>query len=139
MQPGRLPLRRLSLRISHSHVQWSFPLSRREFHSSSQRQTSLNLQEFQLLSSDTKAGLAEDEIFEDRVREVQQWWSSPRFRGLKRPYSAEDVVSKGGALPQSYPSSLMARKLFNLLHKKAANGQPLHTCKSIMASRGDER
>lgn len=58
---------------------------------------------------------------------MKDWWASPRFKGIKRPYSAEDVVSKRGALQQSYPSSLMARKLFNLFEERAAKGEPVHT------------
>ena len=36
-------------------------------------------------------------------------------------------MSKRGTLQQSYPSSLMARKLFNLLEERAAKGEPVHT------------
>ena len=82
---------------------------------------------FQLLPEASKAGQAEDALFEEQVRQVEEWWASPRYKGIKRPYSAEDVVSKRGALPQSYPSSLMARKLFNLLEERAAKGEPVHT------------
>ena len=66
-------------------------------------------------------------MFTSQVQDLKQWWSSPRFVGLKRPYSAEDVASKQGSLQQTYPSSTMARKLFNLLNKKAEKGLPLHT------------
>ena len=63
---------------------------------------------------------------------MRDWWASPRYKGIKRPYSAEDVVSKRGALQQSYPSSLMARKLFNLLEERAAKGEPVHTSAFIL-------
>ncbi len=82
---------------------------------------------YQLLPTIDKAGRAEDALFEQQVQDVKQWWSSPRYEGIKRPYSAEDVVSKRGALQQIYPSSLMARKLFNLLKERADNGEPVHT------------
>ena len=82
---------------------------------------------FQLLSEADKAGQAEDALFEEQVRQVKDWWASPRYKGIKRPYSAEDVVSKRGALQQTYPSSLMARKLFNLFEERAAKGEPVHT------------
>ena len=85
---------------------------------------------YQLLSSTRKAGPAEDDFFNRQVVDVQDWWASPRFQGIKRPYSAEDVVSKRGTLQQQYPSSLMARKLFNLLEAKSASEEPLHTRKS---------
>lgn len=82
---------------------------------------------FQLLPEASKAGQAEDGLFEEQVQQVKDWWASPRYKGIKRPYSAEDVVSKRGALQQTYPSSLMARKLFNLFEERAAKGEPVHT------------
>ena len=81
---------------------------------------------FQLLSSEEKAA-AEDDIFKTQVQQVKDWWASPRYEGVKRPYSAEMVVSKRGSLQQVYPSSLMARKLFNLLNQRAKEGKPVHT------------
>ncbi|KAH0355036.1 isocitrate lyase, partial [Aureobasidium melanogenum] len=86
---------------------------------------------FQLLSTEQKVGESEDAVFNDQVKQVQDWWASPRYKGIKRPYSAEDVVSKRGTLQQVYPSSLMARKLFNLLEERAAKGQPVHTMGAI--------
>jgi isocitrate lyase len=81
---------------------------------------------FQLLSTEEKAS-AEDDIFNAQVQQVKDWWASPRYEGIKRPYSAETVVSKRGSLQQVYPSSLMARKLFNLLEERAKEGKPVHT------------
>lgn len=92
--------------------------------------TALPGDSFQLLPEAAKAGQAEDALFDEQVQAVKDWWASPRYKGIKRPYSAEDVVSKRGALPQSYPSSLMARKLFNLLEERAAKGEPVHTSAS---------
>ena len=89
--------------------------------------TALPGDSFQLLPEASKAGQAEDALFDEQVQAVKDWWASPRYKGIKRPYSAEDVVSKRGALQQSYPSSLMARKLFNLLEERAAKGEPVHT------------
>lgn len=89
--------------------------------------TTLPSDAYQLLSTAEKAGAAEDALHEQQIRDVQAWWDSPRYEGIKRPYSAEDVVSKRGSLQQSYPSSLMARKLFNLLNERAAAGEPVHT------------
>ncbi|KAH0307288.1 isocitrate lyase 2, partial [Aureobasidium melanogenum] len=86
---------------------------------------------FQLLSTEQKVGESEDAVFNDQVKQVQDWWASPRYKGIKRPYSAEDVVSKRGTLQQIYPSSLMARKLFNLLEERAAKGEPVHTMGAI--------
>lgn len=85
---------------------------------------------FHLLKETEKPG-AEECIFNDQIRQVREWWSSPRYQGIKRPYSPEDVVSKRGTLQQVYPSSLMARKLFNLLEERAAASQPVHTMGAI--------
>ncbi|KAF2753313.1 isocitrate lyase and phosphorylmutase [Pseudovirgaria hyperparasitica] len=86
---------------------------------------------YQLLPEASKVGSAEDALFEEQVQQVKSWWASPRYKGIKRPYSAEDVVSKRGALQQTYPSSLMARKLFNLFEERAAEGKPVHTMGAI--------
>ena len=89
--------------------------------------TALPADTYQLLPTLEKAGSSEDALFEQQVNEVKEWWSSSRYEEIKRPYSAEDVVSKRGTLQQTYPSSLMARKLFNLLKEKTAAGEPVHT------------
>lgn len=82
---------------------------------------------FQLLPEAQKAGAAEDALYESQIKEVQEWWASPRYEGIRRPYSAADVVSKRGSQLQSYPSSVMARKLFNLIKEREAKGEPIHT------------
>lgn len=81
---------------------------------------------FQLLKESEKPD-AEQEIFDQQIQQVKEWWSSPRYKGIKRPYTPEDVVSKRGSLQQVYPSSLMARKLFNLLEERHSEEQPVHT------------
>ena len=86
---------------------------------------------YQLLPEAQKAGEAEDKLYNQQIRDVEEWWKSPRYEGIKRPYSAENIVSKRGALPQTYPSSLMARKLFNLVKEREAAGEPLHTMGAI--------
>lgn len=86
---------------------------------------------FQLLPESQKPGKAEDEIYNEQIEQVKDWWASPRYKGIKRPYSPDDVVSKRGTLQQVYPSSLMARKLFNLLEERASEGNPVHTMGAI--------
>jgi len=82
---------------------------------------------FQLLPEAEKAGAAEDALYDQQIKDVEAWWASPRYEGIKRPYSAADVVSKRGSQLQSYPSSVMARKLFNLIQERLAKGEPIHT------------
>ncbi len=86
---------------------------------------------YQLLPTTAKAGAAEDDLFDQQVQDVRSWWASGRFEGIKRPYSPEQVVSKRGSMLQTYPSSIMARKLFNLLNERAAAGEPVHTMGAI--------
>jgi isocitrate lyase len=70
---------------------------------------------------------AEQRDFREQVAAVERWWGSPRFVRVKRPYTAEQVVSKRGTLPISYPSDAQAKKLFVLLEKHFQNGTPSHT------------
>ncbi|PWN51956.1 putative isocitrate lyase [Violaceomyces palustris] len=74
----------------------------------------------------------EEADFQRACQQVQQWFDSPRFKGIKRPYGPEAVVSKRGSLPVQPPaSSLMADKLFALLTQHAADRTPLHTMGAI--------
>ena len=86
---------------------------------------------FQLLAEQDKSASAEDELFETHVQAMAEWWRSPRFAGIQRPYTAESVVARRGTLQQTYPSSLMARKLHDLLEKRANAGLPVHTRKAF--------
>ncbi|GAA5822009.1 hypothetical protein JCM11251_004823 [Rhodosporidiobolus azoricus] len=69
----------------------------------------------------------EDALFAQEVKDVEQWWKLPRFKGLVRPYTAEAVVSKRGTLPISYPSAVQGKKLHKLLSEKYARGEPSQT------------
>lgn len=82
---------------------------------------------FHLLPDQKKPGAAEDALYEQQIKDVEAWWAGSRYAGIKRPYTAADVVSKRGSLQQSYPSSLMARKLWSLVQDRLAQGEPLHT------------
>ncbi|KAI1328670.1 isocitrate lyase [Xylariaceae sp. FL0255] len=93
--------------------------------------TALASDSFQLLPEAEKAGAAEDALYESQIKEVEAWWATPRFEGIKRPYTAADVVSKRGSQMQNYPSSVMARKLFNLIKERSAAGEPIHTMGAI--------
>lgn len=70
---------------------------------------------------------AEQSRFREQVAALERWWGSPRFVRVKRPYAAEQVVSKRGTLPISYPSDTQAKKLFALLERHFKNGTPSHT------------
>src|SRR5204862_2466945 len=65
----------------------------------------------------------ENARFAADVKAVQDWWDKERFKGIRRTYTAEDVVKKRGTLRQEYPSSHQAKKLFGLLTERSANGE----------------
>ncbi|KAF7307393.1 Isocitrate lyase [Mycena indigotica] len=70
--------------------------------------------------------------FEERTAEMAQFFALPRFSNIKRPYTPVDVASKQGSLPVlPLPSTLLADKLFALLTKRAAAGEPVHTMGAI--------
>ncbi|KAI1443911.1 isocitrate lyase [Annulohypoxylon stygium] len=57
----------------------------------------------------------EDELFLKEVEAVKQWWSDPRWRYTKRPFTAEQIVSKRGHLKVEYPSNAQSKKLWKIL------------------------
>jgi isocitrate lyase len=71
----------------------------------------------------SSAEFVEQEIatFNKDVAEVKAWWATERFRNVKRPYTAESVVSLRGTMKQDYASNQQAKKLWSLLehHQKA--------------------
>lgn len=58
-----------------------------------------------------------------------------RYAGLVRPYTAEQVVSKRGTLPISYPSDVLGKKLWAVLEQRFASGTPSHTYGAYVAGR----
>lgn len=61
------------------------------------------------------SGDAEQQGFEQEVKEVQQWWTDSRWRYTRRPYTAEQIVSKRGTIKIEYPSNHQAKKLWKLV------------------------
>lgn len=64
---------------------------------------------------------AEEKFFKDQVKEIEQWWSEPRWSKTKRIYRAEDIAKKRGTLKIDYPSNNQAKKLFKLLGEHDAD------------------
>lgn len=81
----------------------------------------------------------EDMAFSSQVAEVENWWSSPRFAGVQRPYTAEQICGARGSLMVPYASDALSKKLWSILEKRAkvscihlvvvahAGGSPLHS------------
>lgn len=70
---------------------------------------------------------AEDAAFAREVEEVKQWWSDSRWRHTKRPFTAEQIVSKRGSLKIQYPSNAQAKKLWGILENRFQNKDVSYT------------
>ena len=60
----------------------------------------------------------EDELFQKEVEAVKAWWSDSRWRQTKRPFTAEQIVSKRGHLKIEYASNAQAKKLWKILENR---------------------
>ncbi|KAF2139263.1 uncharacterized protein K452DRAFT_232641 [Aplosporella prunicola CBS 121167] len=61
---------------------------------------------------------AEEKAFQDEVNQVKQWWSDSRWRYTKRPFTAEQIVTKRGNLKIQYPGGEMSKKLWRTVEKR---------------------
>lgn len=74
----------------------------------------------------------ETAAFQERVADMEAFFNNSRFASIKRPYTAEQVVSKQGSLPVlPLPSTLLANKLYALFENAAKEGRPVHTMGAI--------
>lgn len=56
------------------------------------------------------------------IKEIEEWWSQPRWANTKRTYTAKDIALKRGTFPSlEYPSTVMSKKLFGILSKHDAD------------------
>lgn len=90
------------------------------------------LAKYSTISKFPYPGLAEENGYlKAQAEEIEQWWASPRFNGITRPYTASKVASFRGTLPIQYPSSVQAEKLFNLLTERSQQKLPVHTIGTV--------
>ena len=74
----------------------------------------------------------EQDAFKKRVASLTEFFSQPRFKGIRRPYAAADIATKQGSLPiLPPPSSILADKLFALLTRAQEEKRPAHTMGAI--------
>ncbi|KAI4528722.1 isocitrate lyase and phosphorylmutase [Schizophyllum commune Loenen D] len=74
----------------------------------------------------------ESALLESRTQEISEFFSSPRFKGIKRTYTPVDVAKKQGLLPATtLPGTLLADKLHALLSEAASQGRPVHTMGAV--------
>ena len=58
-----------------------------------------------------------------QIEELNKEWTQPRWEGITRPYSAEDVVKlRGSVNPECTLAQLGAAKMWRLLHGEAKKG-----------------
>ncbi|KUI72900.1 Isocitrate lyase [Cytospora mali] len=69
----------------------------------------------------------EDELFAKEVEDVKRWWSDSRWKYTKRPFTAEQIVSKRGYLKVDYPSNALSKKLWNILEDRFKNRDASYT------------
>lgn len=60
----------------------------------------------------------EDDLFAQEVAQVKAWWKDSRWKHTKRPFTAEQIVSKRGHLKIEYPSNAQAQKLWKILEHR---------------------
>ncbi|KAG5643132.1 hypothetical protein DXG03_001522 [Asterophora parasitica] len=71
-------------------------------------------------------------LFEQRTAEMEEFFSLPRFKSIKRTYSASAVASKQGSMPVlPLPSTVLSDKLHAIFTKAAKEGKPVHTMGAI--------
>jgi len=105
----------------------SVPLRRLDF----VLKTTTPLASSRFFSMSTPRLSEEDAVFEENVKATEKWFASPRFKDIKRPYTAASVVEKRGTLPVTYSCDHQAGKLWKLLGEKAAAKKPLLTMGAI--------
>lgn len=69
----------------------------------------------------------EDHLFRKEVEQVKHWWSDERWRYTKRPFTAEQIVSKRGNLKIEYASNAQSKKLWRILEKRFNNRDASYT------------
>ncbi|QSZ36768.1 hypothetical protein DSL72_006651 [Monilinia vaccinii-corymbosi] len=85
-----------------------------------------------MASSNRMAGNAvdpeqEERIFLEEVATVKKWWADERWRYTKRPFTAEQIVSKRGSLKIEYPSNVQSKKLWKILEERFKNKDASYT------------
>lgn len=58
-----------------------------------------------------------------QIEDLQKEWTQPRWEGITRPYSAEEVVKlRGSVNPECTLAQLGAAKMWRLLHGGSKKG-----------------
>ena len=63
---------------------------------------------------------AEGKRIQDITAQIEQWWRSPRFDQVERPYKASDIAPLRSSIPVEYPSNVQSKKMWKLLKEAQA-------------------
>merc|ERR1719293_174310 len=69
----------------------------------------------------------EDADFAARVKDMNAWMNSDRYKYTTRPYGAADVVKMQGTLPLHFTGAKISEKLFAMCRDNLAKGTCSHT------------
>lgn len=61
---------------------------------------------------------AEEQKYQQEVKDIKQWWTDSRWRYTKRPYTAEEIVQKRGNIMIEHPQNKMSKKLWNIVEQR---------------------
>ncbi|KAK3074342.1 isocitrate lyase 1 [Teratosphaeriaceae sp. CCFEE 6253] len=70
---------------------------------------------------------AEEQRYQDEVKELKQWWTDSRWRYTRRAYTAEQIASKRGNLKIEFASNAMSKKLWKTVEERFANREASFT------------
>lgn len=70
---------------------------------------------------------AEEQQYQQEVKELKQWWTDSRWRYTKRPYTAEQIVQKRGTIKVDYPSNELSKKLWQTVESRFKNKEASFT------------
>ncbi|OQO06037.1 Isocitrate lyase [Cryoendolithus antarcticus] len=70
---------------------------------------------------------AEEQKFQDEVKQLKEWWTDSRWRFTRRAYTAEQIATKRGNLNIQYPSNAMSKKLWQTVEQRFASKEASFT------------
>ena len=69
----------------------------------------------------------EERRYVEEVDGLKRWWSDPRWRYTRRPFTAEQIAAKRGNLKIQYPSNDQSKKLWEIVERRfeVGSAEPL--------------
>ena len=65
----------------------------------------------------------EDQRYKEVTHEIENWWKSPRWEQVARPYTASQVAALRPSIKIEYPGNFCAKKLWGLLREAKSNNE----------------